>query len=241
MIKAAGSPSSAAGPGWLRLWAAWVAATAIGLGGGLVVGLLVLFLLMGALAGAVDSLSVGIGIVLTVPIVLLPAVAGGCLIGAILGIGQWVVLCGVVPWADQWVKPTAMAVAVSAPLSLMMAFPPTSGIPAPIAGCIRLFAYTQVLSGAIIGFYQWLVLSRQIGGSGWWIVACVAGPLLGMSGWWIPDYIPAASTLGLERESLRQAMGGEWFMVVQALVPLLVFGAVTGLTLVLLLARQARR
>jgi hypothetical protein len=136
-------------------WARWIVASAVGAYLGTAVT---------ALVGLVVAKAVGGGAEDSVP--------GGILLGAGLGIAQWLVLRRRLPGAEQWMWASIAGAVVFSVLRhpLLLA---VSSIPGAV---LRIGAFVDALAlGASIGFAQWLVLRRHVSRSGWWLVACVGG------------------------------------------------------------------
>lgn len=93
----------------------------------------------------------------------------GSFTGAIIGIGQWLVLrrhLGNVGW---WVPATAVGGALGVGVSL-------GGVPFP--GVLYSGAWALVFI-MVIGTAQWLVLRRSVQQAGWWIAICATIGILG--------------------------------------------------------------
>ena len=102
-------------------------------------------------------------------------------LGAVVGIFQWVVLRERVPGADRWIWSSIVGLAVAGgvvgPLLLV------GGGNADFGSLAAVVGYTLVgtLGGAVTGMLQRPVLRGQVSRSGWWVLASTVGWGLGMA------------------------------------------------------------
>lgn len=144
----------------------------------------------------------------------------GFLSGALVGAAQWVVLRSRVLRAGRWVLATAAAVGIAHALG--------DGAPISLATSVA------IAGGLALGAAQWLVLRHLGAGARWWIAGTFATWYVGLAGG-----LRAATALGL------MDLGGPagWAMqhaFVGAVMGVL-YGSVTGVVLVRLYPRGARR
>ncbi len=147
-------------------WLTWTLATATGWLGGIVINFLAINLLgLGALG---DKLAANPDQVTQEMALMFMAVSFGVLLvlGASIGVLQWLVLRRLIPNVGRWTLATAIGF---------------------MAGS---FAYPVFFMGIGVGLLQWLVLRRDLNKSGWWPllnavawpVGYVAGMVLGSVG-----------------------------------------------------------
>jgi hypothetical protein len=86
------------------------------------------------------------------------------------------------------------------------------------SGSISGLLISSLVNGPLLGFSQWLILRGQVNGSGWWVISTTFGYAFGL----MIALISVAGELGLYSPYLGGATG-------------LLFGTVTGITLMLLL------
>ena len=130
--------------GW-GFWLWWVLASSVGLAVS-VVGVLFVFAALVIGAGEAFEPSVVFGYVLLA--------VGGAVMGASVGIAQWLVLRRQVSWAGRWVLASTVGMAVGQVLS----------------GAVSV-GEGYVMFGASVGIAQWLVLRRRVSQAGWWVLA----------------------------------------------------------------------
>lgn len=160
--------------GW-GLWFGWVVTTGIGL-------------LMGAELGQASGRAVSSALRESIPNELIVGRPLGliCLfavMGAAIGVAQWLVLRRRLDGAGWWV-PASVAGAVALPLLATLQVPdlPTVGPPgidrqSTVADCIGFITDGALLGasiGALVGLAQWPVL-RRLPRSGWWVAASTVG------------------------------------------------------------------
>ena len=107
----------------------------------------------------------------------LAACVSGILIGAVVGIFQWVILRERVPGAGRWVWASIVGLAVAGgvvgPLLLVGGGNADFGSLAAVL--------VVALGGAVTGMLQRPVLRGQVSRSGWWVLASTVGWGLGMA------------------------------------------------------------
>ena len=130
----------------------------------------------------------------------------GLVIGASLGITQWLVLRRQIPRAYMWLLASAVGGAVAGILGFAMGGPAGG----PVGGSVI---------GAALGIMQWLVLRRLISRAYVWVLASIVGFALGLS---------AGEAVGF-------AIGGAVGWLVGGITMGVVVGAITGAALVWLL------
>lgn len=130
----------------------------------------------------------------------------GSVIGASLGITQWLVLRRQIPRAYLWVLTSAMGGIVVGVLGFAMG----EAVGGPFGGAVI---------GAALGIMQWLVLRRLVSRAYVWVLASIVGFALGLS---------AGEAVGF-------AVGGAVGWPVGGAIHGVVVGAITGGALVWLL------
>jgi hypothetical protein len=150
-----------------------------------------------AVAGPVDSV--------------VPALIGGALTGAIIGLAQWLVLRRTLQIGPEWIVATAVALAVGLALGAAAVGYETSASKLAIMGAI---------SGAALGITQGLLLRGRFAS---WHVWMVAMPILWALGWIVTE---AAGIMVEEQWTVFGAAGA------------ITFGILSGLLLVAGLRRQ---
>jgi hypothetical protein len=159
---------------------------------------------------------------------LLTGLAGGAILGGLVGGAQWFSLRrhvkGVVGW---WLLASIaggmLGLALGMALADMLTFPAATGMTREAAARIIPLATTlrTALTGAVVGLVfggaQWLVLRRYLQTSGWWVIASGLGWMIGMG-------------LG----ALLAEMAG---VIVALLITSLISGVITGLVLQRLVQR----
>jgi len=172
-------------PGW-RIWIQWVLASAVACAVALTV--------TGAMirAGSLNAAVVW--------------AVFGLVIGASLGITQWLVLRRQIPQAYMWLLASAVGGAVAGILGFAMGGPAGG----PLGGAVI---------GASLGIPQWLVLRHRVSQAYVWVLASIVGFALGLS---------AGEAVGF-------AVGGTVGWPVGGTIHGIVVGAITGAALVWLL------
>lgn len=147
-------------------------------------------------------------------------------LGAVVGILQWVVLRERVPGAGRWVWASTAGLAVAGGVGGAVVMAGANAKLGEGGSLAAVVGYTLVgaLGGAVTGMLQRPVLRRQVSRSGWWVLASTVGWGLGMAVFGIGEY--ASGAFGI-MEAAGVLFG--W------LVPGVVLGAVTGGALVWLL------
>ncbi len=141
------------------LWLKWVLANAIGFALTPVPSFIV--------PGINEALgSTGVG-VLTVLVGILIAIATGML--------QWFVLRRYVRWANPWWLATSVGWIVAGYLASYIAFAALGARPSTLS----FTAVTVPVNAALVGVCQWLVLRRHVRRAGWWVLANIAGWVIG--------------------------------------------------------------
>ncbi|MGH2522175.1 MAG: hypothetical protein ACRDH2_06695, partial [Anaerolineales bacterium] len=134
----------------------------------------------------------------------------GSVIGASLGITQWLVLRHHIPQAYMWVVACAVGGAVISILGFAMGGP----VGGPLGGAVI---------GASLGIPQWLVLRHRVSQAYVWVLASIMGFALGLS---------AGEAVGFATgEAVGWPIGGT--------IHGIVVGAITGTALVWLLRQPA--
>ena len=175
--------------GWV-FWLGWASANTVGLAAGFAVAF--------ALTVAVRN-NVGEVVLFAV-------------IGASLGIAQWLVLGGLVARAGWWVLASTVGRVVG--LAVGAAVVEVGGE-----------ALSSALVGASVGIAQWLVLRRQVSRAGWWVLASTVGLVVGTAvSFGATDPLLEARAVALAAVGLA--------IVVRGAVGGAVFGALTGGVLV---------
>ena len=90
-------------------------------------------------------------------------------IGAVIGIAQWLVLRRLVSRAGWWILASTVGWAVGAAV-VTLVFPPQPGV---LAGAVL---------GAMTGLAQWFVLRRWVRQAGWWVLISALGWAIGLIG-----------------------------------------------------------
>lgn len=132
----------------------------------------------------------------------------GLVIGASLGITQWLVLRRQIPRPYLWVLASVAGGAVAGVLGFSLGGP----VGGPLGGAVI---------GAALGIMQWLVLRRLVSRAYAWVLASIAGFALGLS---------AGEAVGF-------AVGGAVGWPVGGAIHGVVVGAITGAVLVWLFRR----
>ncbi len=97
-------------------------------------------------------------------------------------------------------------------------------------------ALGSAFNGAVLGVFQWLVLRRQVPRAGWWVLASIAGYVVGAlvsvrAIAWIGFVVWAASWFDVNPFAHMAVMG---------VMSVAIYGAITGVALMLLLSRRAK-
>lgn len=135
----------------IAFWLAWVLASALGFGIGAVLGI-------AALLGARIPDSVGFPILF------------GAIFGAIGAFGQWIVLCKQIQNVDLWIPFSALA--------FMLAVAAAASMDSRMSSQINPFFVIAAIYGLLGGLLQGLILKKQEGFIGWWIIASLVGGLV---------------------------------------------------------------
>jgi hypothetical protein len=146
-------------------------------------------------------------------------VLGLGLLGAIAGIGQWLLLRRYLRQASQWGLAMAATYLVGASLAELASFSGVALIPS--------FALSFLLLGPVCGVLQWLTLRPQIARAGWWVLAQAAS--------WLVLFIVSA-VVGYGAASLLGGVVDDYLPVSYAMGGA-ALGAMTGFVLVWLLRR----
>ena len=92
----------------------------------------------------------------------------GAVSGIVVGSLQWLALRGRLSRASQWIGTTVLGLGVIHAVG--------DGLPDPIA-----IPTVQAIGGIVLGIMQWLLLRREFSRAGWWVLASIAGWLIGLS------------------------------------------------------------
>jgi hypothetical protein len=149
--------------GW-RFWFVWVfanslALAAVGLMGGYGYAMIFTILMYGR-----HNYDPVLGIVhqhYDPSLFVVAVVVGGVLVGASLGVAQWLLLRQRLSRAAWWILASAVGIAVAAAGWWLLES--TAGVA------------VAALSGVSLGVAQWLVLRRQLSRAAWWILASAVG------------------------------------------------------------------
>ncbi len=93
----------------------------------------------------------------------------GILMGAVLGLGQWLVLRKYLPGSGWWVLATAIGYLLSGLVGRLL----------PIGLSNLQSVLLPLESGIALGISQWVVLRQRLNQAGWWIVFSITGWALG--------------------------------------------------------------
>ena len=158
--------------------------------------------------------------------VMLASCVHAIVLGAVVGIFQWVVLRERVPGAGRWVWASTAGLAVAGGVGGAVVMAGANAELGEGGSLAAVVGYTLVgaLGGAVTGMLQRPVLRGQVSRSGWWVLASTMGWGLGMAVFGIGEY--ASGAFGI-MEPAGVLFG--W------LVSGVVLGAVTGGALVWLL------
>jgi hypothetical protein len=139
---------------------------------------------------------------------------GGALAGAVIGAAQWLVLRRYVRVGPEWVLATALGVAIGDALGALLTGAGTS---------IGALLITGLATGVAVGLLQWgLLRGRILLASLWPPVVAIAWPL----GWVVTSVV-----IGINVERGFYAFGASGALV---------FAAVTGLAMLLMLRGRTR-
>ena len=190
----------------------WLVASAAGWAVGSLVGLAVDLLVYEAIAPLMGD---GFGALLGEHI-------GWAILGGIVGLGQWLVLWQWVSGADRWTVMTTIGVVVGHAVGAALLWDADS-----LGGRTSSAAVGGAVFGVLVGLMQWLVLQERMHRAGWWVPASALGLAVGWA---------AVEALGQGNE--EQAA---WVQRVGSLGTVgALSGAVTGLTMIVLIWRAAR-
>jgi hypothetical protein len=185
--------------GW-RFWIYWMLATIAG-AAAYMIAVVPLSAIMAATPRSAEM-----------PVVLAIGALGTALLGAFLGLGQWLVLRRYLPRSGGWIVATLFGYSI--PLSSGMVY---AGGPPALGPVVMGLEF-----GLGLGVLQWLVLRTRVYQAGWWIPISIAGWAL------------AFSLTGVVY------LSGIYIEPMDLLFALLIPVAVTGAGLVWLLRRQPR-
>ena len=161
--------------GW-RFWLGWVVASTVGLGVGMAVPLWAIVVFHGVLAYAAGGRSSALGEAVALYVFLTLIGAFG---GASVGIAQWLVLRRQVARAGWWVLASIVGFALGFVVGGPLGSATTSrAVFTPVDVAVQ-FLLGGAGNGAPMGIAQWLVLRRQVGRAGWWVLASTVGLAVG--------------------------------------------------------------
>ena len=146
----------------------------------------------------------------------------GMLIGGMIGASQWMYLRWRMRDANWWIPATSLGWGIGLPFALWINLLAGLGLSA--------FLYGVVIGGAV-GLGQWVLLKRSTSPAGKWILISVVALPIGIA---LTGLIDQRLILwsGIESEQAR------WFTAFSGGVAGLVVGLLTGMTLLVLLARR---
>ena len=147
---------------------------------------------------------------------------GWATLGGVVGLAQWLVLWQWVSGADRWTAMTVVGVVVGHAVSTSLTWD-TDSLGRRTASA----AVEGVVFGGLVGLMQWLVLQERMHRAGWWVTASALGLAVG----WVA------------MKALGQGNGEEaaWVQRVASLSTVgALSGAITGLTMIVLVWRAAR-
>ncbi len=181
-------------PGW-RFWITWMLATF----GGAAVGMILSFPFQAILEAALPAQPPPPWTPTETALIVLFKGAEGGMMGAGMGLGQWLVLRRRLPSTSGWVLATALACLAQGMFrwSLPYDMPPWQ------VGVVITLSW-----GAFFGLFQWFVLRGRLRHAAWWIWINVAAGIPGVAG------IAAPGLLGLPMGSwLGWVFGGMAFVL----------------------------
>jgi serine/threonine-protein kinase len=151
-------------------------------------------------------------------------VLAGAIGGAVIGFAQWLVLRQQIDNAGWWILATLAGRAIGwaadwVTFSVVLRTITIMGVAERNTSIILADTASTIVSGALIGVAQWLVLRQQVHRAGWWVPATSASRMMGLTIFWI----------------LAERM--DW--TVARVMNEMTIGAVTGAVLIVLL-RQHR-
>jgi uncharacterized membrane protein (Fun14 family) len=155
-------------------------------------------------------------------------------LGTIVGFMQWLALRRIIKTGISWVLANAIGFFVSSSIhTLAMHFwriPQDLGNPLGVLG----WAIAFCIGGALAGVMQQRILRHYVRDSGWWIPASAAGWGLGIAGLGVVSLL--FHTIGRPPVLilLRNALA-------PLLVPSLILGAITAITLIWLMRKQTQQ
>ncbi len=149
---------------------------------------------------------------------------------------MWLVLRRHLERAGWWVLATIAGVLVTLLLESLLFVPLTVDImiKARESGNVEVLRVWLVresaFNGAVLGILQWLVLRRQLAKAGWWVLASTGGYVAA-------GYVASRVTVFLYGATLDVTLPIQQVVTSVASGP--VYGAITGVALMLLLSRRA--
>lgn len=135
----------------IAFWLAWVLTSVLGFG-------------MGAVLGIAALLGIRIPDSIGFPILF------GAILGAIGAFAQWIVIRRQIQNVDLWIPFSAFA--------FMLAVAAAASMDSRMSSQINPFFVIAAIYGLLGGFLQGLILEKQGGFIGWWVVACLLGGLI---------------------------------------------------------------
>jgi len=143
---------------------------------------------------------------------------GGALVGAVVGTAQWLVLRRYLMVGPEWVLATALGLAIGDAVGALL-----TGAGTGIGDLL----ITGVATGVAVGCLQWTVLRRHLRDAFLWVpVVAVAWPV----GWTVGWTVTWSAGIDVERGYYVFGASGA-----------LVFAAITGAAMWLMLRRSARQ
>jgi hypothetical protein len=194
----------------------WVAASGLGLVAG--------FAMFGFLIRTFDTQS-DIGIQTVV------SLTGGVVLGASIGISQWLILRNYVARPDYWISASTLGVTTGFMVGLIL-YNSTGGL----GGYYGSIVIGALVVGAALGLAEWLILRRYVARAGWWVFANSIGLLMavGLSGFLAQVlYFASANVLGEGFATFLSALVAGGLLLVS-------YGSITGSVLVWLLRQPAQ-
>ena len=189
------------------------------------------FFLLASFAIVGDGMPIGL---MGHAVILTNLALSGAVIGAWLGLMQWLPLKVRIVQSRKWIGASSLGVAVGAPLSWLVhrwfLESPIVNRPEGIYGVYFSFGYAYlifgILLGLTIGIAQWSVLRQQVHGAGWWMVILPACFTLGVL--FVNFYLSSTQMLSL-------------FALVSPLIALVGVGCITGLFLRVITVSKDRK